>query len=282
MTDDYETIRVSTDRGVARVIIDHQPLNLLGAELMTELDRYTRAVATDPAVRVLIMDSADDDFFIAHGDMAIVDNPTQFGQLPIAMDQRAGWNPMMRLHEQIRRLPQITIGVLRGLARGGGAELFSALDLRFASLEHAGLAQMEAPTGIVPGAGATAYLPRQIGRARTLEVVLGARLIDAATAERWGWINRAIPNADLDTYVDALAADIAALPAGVTAAVVAAVDAADDSIEHGLDVENDMLGRLFAEPIAARLTRDALKAGAQTRAGERNLEAVLDVLRRSA
>ena len=280
MSNDYTTIKVVYKKAVARVTIDHPPLNVLDAALMTDLDRICGALAQDLQTRVVIFDSADADFFVPHGDMSIVSDPDSFASLPIAQDQPIQWNPMMRLHERIRKLPQVTIGVLHGLARGGGSELLTAMDMRFASLEHAGLAQMEAPTGIIPGAGGTAYLPRLVGRARTLEIVLGARLIDATTAERWGWINRALPDAELDSFVDALAADIAALPNGVVAAAKVAVDAAADSIEHGLTVENEKLGELFANPIAARLTQAALDAGAQTRKAELDLESILTHLRR--
>lgn len=138
---------------------------------MVYLDQFAEAVCGDPVVRVIVFDSADPDFFVAHGDMAILDDPAGFAALPIALTQRPSWNPMMRLHERIRTLPQLTIAKLRGLARGGGggSELLTAMDMRFASLEKAGLAQMEVSTGIIPGAGGTAYLPRLVGRARALE-----------------------------------------------------------------------------------------------------------------
>lgn len=168
MSNDYTAIKVLRQGPVTRVIIDHPPLNVLDATLMTDLDRIAGELVKDPQTRVVIFDSADEDFFVPHGDMSIVSDPESFANLPIAQDQPAQWNPMMRLHEQIRHLPQVTIGVLRGLARGGGSELLTAMDMRFGCLEHAGLAQMESPTGIIPGAGATAYLPQLVGRARTL------------------------------------------------------------------------------------------------------------------
>lgn len=125
-------------------------------------------------------------------------------------------------------------------------------------------------------AGGTAYLPGLVGRARALEIILGTRLIDAATAERYGWVNRAVPNAELDHVVDTLAARIAALQPGVARAAVEAVDAASDSIAHGLERGNELLGRLLGGPAAARLTKAVLAAGAQTRDGERHLEAIFD------
>lgn len=109
---------------------------------------------------------------------------------------------------------------------------------------------------------------------------MGARLIDAITAERWGWINRALPHAELDQFVNALAADIASLPTGVASAAQVAVDAAAVSIERGLTVENEKLGELFANPVAARLAQAALDAGAQTREIEVDFESLLIGLRR--
>ncbi|MGW7353976.1 enoyl-CoA hydratase/isomerase family protein [Streptomyces sp. NPDC054784] len=280
VTGPYATLRVSVADGVARVVIDNPPVNLYDAGVLVDLDRFVDAVGGDDDVRVIVFDSADPDFFLAHGDMTTVDDPDAFARLPVATGGDAGMNPMMRLHERVRALPQITVGVLRGLARGGGAELLSALDMRFAALEHAGLSQVECGMGIIPGAGGTAYLPRLVGRARALEVVLGWQLVDAATAERIGWVNRAVPGVELDHVVDALAARVAALPPGVARTAVAAVDAAADDLAHGLREANAGFGALFAEPAAAELTRAALAAGAHTREGERRLEAVVAGLRR--
>lgn len=277
---DFKTLRVSVDPGVAWVTIDNPPLNIMDGPLMTDLDRFAGRVRSDGATQVIVFQSADPDFFIPHGDMGFVDNPGSFTSLVIAEGDEdvADLNPMQRLHERIRRLPQVTIGKLAGFARGGGAEFLEALDMRFAALGRGGLGQMEAPTGIVPGGGATAYLPRLMGRARTLEAILGAGLFDAALAERYGWINRALPAEDLDAFVDGLARRIAALPPGVITAVKAAVDAADGPIKAALVEENIQLGVTFAAPAAAELTRALLRAGAQTREGERDLEQLLNGL----
>lgn len=274
MTEQYSSLKVRFGKGVAWATIDHPPLNLFDKVLMHDLDAFTEAVRDDSTVKVVVFQSADPDFFIPHGDMALVDDPT-FADWPIALEQKNSLNPMMRLHERVRTLPQVTIGKLRGFARGGGAELLTAMDMRFASLERAGLAQIEAAAGIIPGAGGTAYLPGLVGRARALEIILGAGLVDARTAELYGWINRAVPDEVLDSFVDSLAERIASLPPGVIPAAFAAVDAAETSLEAGLDAGNALLGSLFAEPAASELARAALKAGAQTRDGERNIEEVL-------
>ncbi len=128
--------------------------------------------------------------------------------------------------------------------------------------------------GIVPGAGATAHLPRLVGRARALEIVLTGGLIDAATAERWGWVNRALPAAELDAYVDWVALTIANLPEGVRVAATKAIDAADGPLEDALRAEDRYLGETFT-PASGELAKAALAAGAHTREVELNLEEVL-------
>lgn len=278
MADTYSTLQISVIDGVAYAIIDNPPVNLLDAALMTDLDRFTGAMSAAADVRVIVFDSADPDFFVAHGDMRIAEDPQSFAALDVASEQDPSLNPMMRLHERIRTLPQITIAKLRGLARGGGAELLSAMDMRFAAREHAGLAQPEDTMGIIPGAGGTVYLPGLVGRARALEIILSGQLVDAPTAERMGWVNRAVPAAELDHVVDTLAARIATLAPGVARATVEAVDAAAVSTAGGLATANELFGQLFSTPDAGRRGEAALAAGAQTRDGERRLEALIDGL----
>lgn len=131
--------------------------------------------------------------------------------------------------------------------------------------------------GITPGGGATQYLSSRMTRGRALEVILGADLIDAATAERYGWINRALPALELDSFVDRLARNIAALPEGVIAAAKKAVPSVN--LREGFSREHDAWAGLFARPAAEKLIRGGLEAGAQTKDGERNLEGLLRALR---
>ncbi|MDQ2764657.1 MAG: enoyl-CoA hydratase/isomerase family protein [Pseudomonadota bacterium] len=275
---DFRVLQIVLADGVAKVVIDNPPLNILDGRLLQELDRFAGIVRGDGAVRVIVFESADRDFFMPHGDMKFVDDPESFASLQVAMDEDSGLNPMQRVFERVRKLPQATIGKLAGYARGGGAEFLAALDMRFAGRERGKLAQMEALTGIIPGAGATVYLPPLMGRARTLEAILGAGLFDAPLAERYGWINRAIPDAELDTFVSDLATRIARLAPGVIAAAKIAVDATSQPMLEALKVQNQQLGATFDKPAAGDLTRAALEAGAQTRDGERHLEELLNAL----
>ncbi|MGY1429984.1 enoyl-CoA hydratase/isomerase family protein [Streptomyces sp. MN12] len=260
--------------GVLWVSIDVPPVNLMTAQLMLDLDAVAASAEKDPDLHVIVVQSANPEFFLAHGDLSFVEDPATYAALPVAEETLVGTGPMMRLHERWRRLPQTTIAKVAGLARGGGAELVSSLDLRFAALETAALGQFEALIGIVPGAGATAHLPRLVGRARALEIVLTGGLVDAATAERWGWVNRALPAAELDEYVEWVARAIASLPDGVRAAAIEAIDAADGTLEEALHAENRLLGETFT-PASGELARAALAAGVHTREVELNLEKVL-------
>src|SRR3954447_15176658 len=180
---------VATEGGVAIVTIDHPPINLLDVEMMTDLARLEAAVRADAAVRVVVFRSADPEVFVAHADLELIRRlPREAQPTPTEL----GF--FHALLERWRTLPQVTIAEIDGIARGGGSELALSLDLRFAS-ERSVLAQPEVALGIIPGGGGTQRLGRFAGRARALEIVLGCDDFDAATAARYGWINRSLPEA---------------------------------------------------------------------------------------
>jgi enoyl-CoA hydratase/carnithine racemase len=268
---EFSRLHISSANGVATITIDNPPVNVLDVPLMSEIRRFLLSVRDDQNTRVLVFQSADPEFFIAHVDMTLIDEPHAFDD--VAREAPEGLNPFQAFGELLREQPQVTIIKLAGLARGGGAEFISAADMAFAAEGRAGLAQCEALMGITPGGGATQYLSTRMTRGRTLEVILGADVISATTAERYGWINRALPAAELDGFVDRLARHIAALPEGVIAAAKKAVPMAN--LREGFRREHDAWAGLFARPAAENLIRGGLKAGAQTKAGERNLEALL-------
>jgi enoyl-CoA hydratase/carnithine racemase len=267
----YSTIRISLIDGVAHVTIDNPPVNVLDVKLMSELRDFLTAVHDDPSVKVIVFASADPDFFIAHVDMALINEPHAFDEL--ASEAPEGLNVFQAFGELVRHQPQVTIVKLAGMARGGGAEFVAAADMSFAAIGRAGLGQIEALMGIVPGGGGTQYTALRLGRSRALEVLLGAALFDAETAERYGWVNRALPDDQLDAFVDRLASQIAALPEGVIAAAKRAVP--PEHLSEGFLRENSAWAGLFARPAAQALIRGGLAGGAQTRDGERRLEEVL-------
>jgi enoyl-CoA hydratase/carnithine racemase len=260
---DYQLIRVAAEGGICRATIDHPPINLLDLQLLDEIGRLTQEVAADDEVRVLIVDSADPDFFIAHADVSLIMGlPTDDTGLH---DELSPFNAAM---ESFRTLPKATIAVIEGIARGGGSEWAMAFDMRYAALGKALFAQPEAAVGIIPGGGGTQRLPRLVGRGRALEVILGCMDIDAATAEAWGYVDRALPPDELRRFVDKLAARIASCPPEAIAAAKRAVDASLDGqadLATGLRIEDQLLRETLAQPVARQRLQAIIDAGAQTR-----------------
>ena len=271
--DKYTALRVAIAEGIAWVTIDSPPVNVLGLKLIADLSRFATAIRQDEQVQVIVLQSANPDFFIAHVDMELVNQWEEAARVAAELyPEPSPLNVFQQLNEQWRTLPQITIAKLQGLVRCGGSELAMALDMRFAARGQASIGQTEALMGIIPGGGATAYLPRLVGRARALEAIVGANLFDADLAERYGWVNRALPAAELNTFVDTLAHQIAALAPGVARASKQAVGAADEPLPAALAQGDALWQQLVFKPIATSKILAGLAAGAQTPAGERNLE----------
>jgi enoyl-CoA hydratase/carnithine racemase len=260
--DGYEALRITVAGGIARAAIDHPPINLLDLTLILELDRFGREVEADDTVRVVVLDSADPEFFAAHADVTLIQAlPTDDVTLH---DELSLFQGMV---DRFRTMPKATIAVLEGIARGGGSELALSFDMRFAALGRTVLAQPEVAVGIIPGGSGTQRLPRLIGRGRALEVVLGCDDIDAATAAEWGSVNRALPPDELRPFVDALASRIASFPASSIARAKAAVDAALPDPKAGLLTEDQLFRQCLADPTAEADARMAafMAAGGQTR-----------------
>ena len=260
---DYQLIRVAVEGGICRATIDHPPINLLDLQLLGEIGRLTQEVGADDEVRVLIVDSADPEFFIAHADVALIMGiPTDDTGL------HEDLSPFNALMEQFRTLPKATIAVIEGAARGGGCEFAMAFDMRYAALGATVLGHPEVAVGIIPGGGATQRLPRLVGRGRALEVILGCRDIDAETAEAWGYVNRALPVDELRRFVDKLAKRIASCPLAAIAAAKRAVDTAVNEttdLVTGLRIEDQLMRDTLAQPVARELLQAIIDAGAQTR-----------------
>jgi enoyl-CoA hydratase/carnithine racemase len=265
------TLQVTRDRGVVRVVISNPPVNVLSLPLLGELVTLLSTLREDEDARVVIFESADPEFFLAHVDFTLVDDESAKGDPTAGAPE--GLNVFQAVGEALRTLPQVTIVKLTGLARGGGAEFVAAADLSFAAIGTAGLGQIEAIGGIVPGGGGTQYLLNRVGRNRALEIVLGADLFDAKTAERYGWINRALPADEIDAFVDRIARNIADLTEGTIAAAKHALP--PDDLAAGMLREHQAWAGQFVKPAAEKLIRGGLAAGAQTREGERDLEGLM-------
>src|SRR5580765_3887142 len=187
-----------------RVTIDHPPLNIFGPETIPQLNEIITALETDEQVKVVVFDSAVQGFFLTHYDfLAKLEDTTSQPPGP------TGLQPLPDMLVRLSRAPVVSIASIRGRATGVGSELALACDLRFASREKAVLSQFEIGAGFVPGGGPMARLPRLIGRGRALEVLLTGSDFNGELAERYGYVNRALPDAELDAFVDAMARRIA-------------------------------------------------------------------------
>ncbi|MFL5904927.1 MAG: enoyl-CoA hydratase/isomerase family protein [Solirubrobacteraceae bacterium] len=240
-TDGYTTLGVRVEDGIARATIDHPPINLFDAALIVEMDRFGREAADDPDVRVVVVDSANRDFFIAHADVKLI------LQLPSEPQPPPTELPLFTaMVDRFRTMPKATIAVIEGRCRGGGSELVLGMDLRFAALGRARLAQPEVTVGIIPGGGGTQRLPRLIGEGRALELIMTGRSVEADEALRIGLVNRLIEG-------DPLAAGIAfareftryGLPA-LRLARDAVSRALDLPLHEGLKLEADLSTLAYA------------------------------------
>src|SRR5580698_1786234 len=183
-----------------RVTFDIPPLNIFGPGNLPQLEEIVGLLESDDRVKVVVFDSAVDGFFITHYDLLA--KPEESAKFPLG---RTGLQALPDMLARLSRAPVVSISSIRGRATGVGSELALACDMRFASRDKAILSQWEVGAGLVPGGGPIARLPRLIGRGRALEVLLGADDITSDIAELYGYVNRALPDGQLDAFVDAFA-----------------------------------------------------------------------------
>ncbi|MFB7312112.1 enoyl-CoA hydratase/isomerase family protein [Streptomyces sp. NPDC056192] len=247
----FASIRTRVEEGVLFATLDSGPLNLLGVDLVRDLVSLVDALYDDPGeVRVLVVDSASPEYFSAHVDLAAVPQYTaQAAKAGGPGDASLG----MFLHK-LARVPVVTIAKVRGRARGGGNELALACDMIFAARENALFGQFESGTGAMPGAGGVQHLTRRLGRARAIEAIASADDFDADLAESYGWINRAVPDAELDGFVERLATRIAGFPPEGVKAAKRAVN--DLTLADPTQVRSDAV--TFQSLIALPETRERL------------------------
>jgi enoyl-CoA hydratase/carnithine racemase len=186
-----------------RVTIDNPPINVMSPEMIGQFHEVINALETDDDVRVVVFDSAVDDYFLNHSDFTA--NFDDFTALPAGPTGLPQWPDFL---VRLTRAPVVSIALIRGRATGNGSELTLASDMSFASREKAILSQWEVGVGLVPGGGPMARLPQLIGRNRALEVLLSSEDIRGEQAEAYGYVNRALPDAELDAFVEALATRI--------------------------------------------------------------------------
>jgi enoyl-CoA hydratase/carnithine racemase len=202
-----------------RVTLDNPPFNIFGPKTIPQLNSIIAQIETDPKVRVVVFQSAVPGFFLTHYDFVPPLSATT--DIPPGVTGLAALPDML---VRLSRAPVVSIVSIRGRATGVGSELSLASDMRFASREKAVLSQWEIGAGLVPGGGPMARLPRLMGRGRALEVLLSGEDIPGDLAERYGYVNRAMPDAELDQFVDTLARRIAGFDKQAIAAIKHLVD----------------------------------------------------------
>jgi enoyl-CoA hydratase/carnithine racemase len=278
MSYDFRLLRVRVEDGIAWATIDNPPINLFSLPLYLEMARFAEEVAGDPRARVVVLESANPEFFIAHFDVeAILGFPTG-----APAEREKEHNAFHAMCERFRTMPKATIAKIAGRVGGGGAELCESLDMRFGALGRTVINQMEVALGILPGGTGTQRLPRLLGRGRALEVVLGSDDLDAATAEKWGYLNRALPPGELDGFVLRLARRIASFPAeAIALAKQSVLNAEALQLREGLFEEAYLFQQTLRVPEAQRRMRRFLELGGQTREGElRVADLCVEVARR--
>lgn len=268
----FETLRVRVEGAVLFIEISAPPMNLLGPELVRDLVSLIQQAEADDAIRVLVFKSADPEYFISHVD---VNRIKEYREEAAKLVGEASIALLFR-HLSASRL--VTIAQIEGRVRGAGSEFVLACDMRFAARESAIFGQPESALGSSPGAGAIQHLTRLMGRGRALEVLLSADDYDAELAERYGWINRAVPVKALGDSVRSLAHRIAEFPAAGLLVIKQRVN--EIALAPADDFRRD--SNLFADTVRNADTQKRMQAammrGFQTREGEMSLGRLLSEL----
>ena len=252
----FTITEVST--GYWRVTFSNPPINFADPDTITELQQLVGLIESDDTLQVVVLDSAHPDFFINRYDISRV------AETPVAPGP-TGLPAFIDTTTRLTTSSVVTIASIRGRTRGGGAEIALACDMRFASLERAIFGQPEVGAGVLPGGGGIERLPLLVGRARALEIILGSDDFDAATAAKYGWVNRALPDDELDGFVDNLARRIASFDKRALADAKQLINrrtlpSSDDLIQTQ-DIFLGTFSRPSVQERGARLRRRASEVG---------------------
>lgn len=244
-----------------RVTFHNPPYNIYGPQTMPQLNEVVTAIESDPKLVVVVFDSDVPDFFLTHYDF--VPPLTDTTSMP---NGPTGLPPLPDMLVRLSKAPVVSIVSIRGRATGVGSELALASDMRFASREKAILSQWEIGAALVPGGGPMARLPRLMGRGRALEVLLTGNDINGELAERYGYVNRALPDAELDTFVDTMARRIARFDKQSIADIKRLVDAASLPPNEAIASEWEGFIGSVQRPAAQARIKQLMELGLQKKA----------------
>jgi enoyl-CoA hydratase/carnithine racemase len=265
MAYDYQTLQIKNNQGVLTAIINNPPVNVMTDALYMDLVGFTSEVEQDASVKVVVFQSADPDFFIAHFDVETI---LKF-ETDAPAEKSLEFSDFHLMCERVRTMPKATIVKMAGRAGGGGNEFASSCDMRFGLKGKTIINQMEVALGILPGGTGTQRLPRLVGRGRAMEICLGSDDIDAETAAQWGYLNRVFDSEnELDDFVDSLSKRIACWPAEAIALCKASINNAEMPLSEGLLEEAFLFQKTLRTEGAQQNMRKAMAMGLQTREGE--------------
>src|SRR5712691_10482690 len=244
-----------------RATFNNPPINLIDSVMIGELRELFADVERNAGPTVLVFDSADPDYFLAHYDITAA-NRSLVNALPAGP---TGFHPWVDIVVRLGKLPAVTIAAVRGRARGAGSEFVLASDIRFASREQAVLGQFEVGFAAVPGGGPSTRLPGMVGRGRAFEILLGGEDFDGGLAERYGYVNRAVPDAEFVGFVNAFAERVSRFDLLALADIKRFVNAASLPAAAALTAEMDAFAEAIARPAAPSIIGQAFEDGFQQR-----------------
>ena len=220
------------------ITFNNPPINMFVPTTIVELGALMRDLEADASVKVVVFQSTNPDFFVAHLDVAkAAERPETLGL----------WRDFVL---RLSSTPVVSIAKIRGRTRGIGNEFVLACDMRFASRQNALFGNPEVGVGLIPGGGALEWLPRLVGRSRALEFVLSADDFDADIAERYGWVNRTLDDGDLDSFVDTLVLRLASFGRETLGAAKAQINRFGVPTAGELQASNEMIFPMLALPDA--------------------------------
>lgn len=269
---DFQMLSVNEEAGVLFVEMKAPPMNLFGPELIGDLATLITRAEADTSIKVMVFKSGDPDYFIAHVDVTRIKENRE-AAAKLSGDASIG---LMLHHLSSSRL--VSIAQIEGRVRGVGSEFVLACDMRFAARGSAIFGQFEPSFGVIPGAGGAQHLARLMGRGRALEVMLSAEDYDADLAERYGWINRALPAETIDDFVRSLALRIAKFPAAGHAVVKERINAITLPPEEEIRRDSALFLEGVQIPEYQNRMQTAMKNGFQTKDAEMNLGQLLGTL----